>query len=263
MELKKTIAVSVLFLVLVFQMFTAAALTSYEAKQNWFDARAISREKQEEHRDAKIEYAANPNPENKQDVIDTGKEVLHAALNEVEAWLIWRNLEVEENPEIPSNLKEDIQEDVDRNLRVIEDLRDDVDGIETRLDLGIVFLQMIGKYIELVTDVARNSGKVWVHVGNTLLDRAEDYETKLREAAEEMLNNEEILEKLDLAQEDLDEARENVDSAEQSYLQVVLPGTPLQKFQEGNNYMRTAKSNLISAHNNLNQAYRLIVWGGQ
>ena len=49
-------------------------------------------------------------------------------------------------------------------------------AVETRLELGITFLQMIGKYVELLTDVARNAGMVWVHIGNTRADTIADYE---------------------------------------------------------------------------------------
>jgi len=75
-----------------------------------------------------------------------------------------------------------------------------------------------------------------------------------------MDNNADIIEKLDLARNDLDEARSNIDNAESSYEQVVLPGTPLIKFSEGNNYLRIARTNLLSGHNNLNQAYNLMLW---
>jgi hypothetical protein len=92
----------------------------------------------------------------------------------------------------------------------------------------------------LLTGVARDWGKILVHLGNTRLDNADDYESKLRAEAENMENNADIMEKLDIARDDLDEARSNVEKAESSYDQLVLPGTPLIKFAEGNNYMRTA-----------------------
>ena len=79
--------------------------------------------------------------------------------------------------------------------------------------------------------------------------------------AEKMEDNEDIIAKLDSAKDSLDEARSNVEKAEDSYEEVVLPGTPLIKFAEGNNYMRTARTNLLSAHSDLNQAYRMMVRG--
>ena len=77
-----------------------------------------------------------------------------------------------------------------------------------------------------------------------------------------MENNGEVLAKLDAAKSSLAEARSNVGKAEASYNQVVLPGTPLIKFAEGNGYMRVARTNLLSALASLQQAYDLMMRGG-
>ena len=55
-----------------------------------------------------------------------------------------------------------------------------------------------------------------------------------------------------------DQIESRLDEAEDAYAEVVLPGTPLIKFSEGNNNLRAARMNLIAAHKNLNQAYMLI-----
>lgn len=256
--MKKILTVFLLVCLVVLQSIAVSALTADQAKQEWRDAKQVSKEKQETHRDAKIEFAGDKSEENRQKVVDTGKDVLNAALDEVEAWLVWKELEAQENPDVPSDLKEDISDDVESNMAKIDDLREDVDGIDNQVELGLVFLKMIGKYAELLTDVARNSGKMWVHIGNTHLDIAEDIEAKLRTEAD---GNDAVIEKLDSAKDSLEEARSNVDKAEDSYLQVKLPGTPLIKFAEGNNYMRTARTNLLSAQSDLHQAYRLLLRG--
>lgn len=255
---KKLITIFIIGLILL-QPLTAYALTSSDAKQDWYDAKKASREAQEAHREAKIDWVADKTEENNQQVIETGKQALHAALDEAETWLIWRNLEVEENPEIPTELKENIQEDIDTNLAKIDELREDVDGVETRLELGLVFLKMIGKYLELIADVARNTGYLWVFIANTYADTVEEYEVKLREAADGISNNEEIMEKLNSALNDLEKARENIDNAEEEYNQIVIPGSPILKFANGNQYLRIAKNDLISAQASLKQAYRLMV----
>jgi len=253
----KKIIIMVVLLLLASPVY---ALTAGEAKQEWRDAKKESLAAQTEHRDAKIAFAGNKSEDNRQEVVDTGKEVLHAALDEVEAWLVWKNLEAEES-EITDDLKETIADDIETNLEKIEVLRTDVDGVTNQFELGIVFLKMVGKYVELLTDVARDAGMIWVQLGEDYLDRAEDYESKLRAEAENMDDNSEILEKLDNAKDDLEEARANVDKAEDSYEQVVLPGTPLIKFAEGNNYLRVARTNLLSAHAGLNQAYQMMLRG--
>ena len=219
---------------LMLQPLAVGALTSSDAKQLWYDAKLVSRDVQAEHRAAKITWAANKTDENNQKVIQTGKSVLHAALDEVEAWLIWRSLDVEENPEIPTDLKLSIQEDVQVNLAKLDSLRVEVDGVGTQFELAIVFFKMVGKYLELLADVARNTGIVWVHVANTYTDRVEEYEVQLREAAVTMSGNEAIIEALDLARIEIETARSNIEFAEDSYEQVVLPGTPLIKFSNGN-----------------------------
>ena len=258
---KRTGIVFILIALLLMQSIAVSALAESDAKQDWLDAKQVSHDKQQIHRDAKIEFAADKSEENRQAVVDTGKEALHAALNEVEAWLIWKDIEANENPDLPDDLKDTISEDVQTNLNKIDELRTDVDGVDNQLELGIVFLKMIGNYHELLTDVARDRGKILVHLGNTRLDTGDDYESKLRAEAGNMENNADIMKKLDIARDDLDEARSNVEKAESSYDQVVLPGTPLIKFAEGNNYMRTARTNLLSALSNLNQAYNMMLRG--
>jgi hypothetical protein len=238
------------------------ALTAADAKQDWLEAKQASLDAQVAHKEAKIDWAADKTDENNQRVIDTGKDSLHAALDEVEAWLVWKQLEVEENPSIPADLRTSIGDDVDANLAKIDGLRDDVDAIETRLDLGITFLRMVGEYLELLTDVARDSGFVWVHVAQTYADTADGYEEKLRSAAEGMPDNAAIIEKLDRARDDIDGAYENIENARDEYEQVVLPGKPLLRFSNGNNYLRIARGDLLSAHGSMNQAYALMVAQG-
>ena len=209
------IIVAVLILL---QIATVVALTSSEAKQNWYDLKDASRDAQADYTEAKVAHAADPSAENKAALVDAGKIVLHAALNEAEAWLIWKDLEVEDNPEIPSNLKEAIKADVETNLAKIDTLRTEVDAVDTPLELGIVFLKMVGSYFELVADVARNTGKVWVYLGNEYIDTIEEYEAMMRAAAEGMSDNAGIIEKLDNAKAEIETAQGNVDNAEENKL---------------------------------------------
>jgi len=258
-KMKKTI-IAVFVLLLLVQSVVVTALTASEAKQEWFAARDISKEVQEEYRAAKLTYAADQSDDNNQAVIDSGKELLNAALDEVEAWLNWKELEVKENPEVPENLKDEIEDDVQANLAKIDTLRNDVDNVQTRFELGVVFLKMIGKYTELLSDVARNSGKVWVYLAETHSEKIETYEAQLRESAN---GNDVVIEKLDLALSELESAKNNIENSERAYNLVKIPGTPLIKFSEGNNYLKIARTNMLSAHGYLNQAYSLILQGGE
>jgi len=260
--MKKLLIAFLLISLLLVQAVAVSALTANEAKDDWKDAKEDSLDAQALHQAAKTEYAGDQSEENEEVLIDTGKDVLHSALDEVEAWLIWKDLEAEENDDVPEDLKDAIQEDVADNLAVIEELREDVDDVDTQLELGLVFLKMIGKYFELLADVAQNSGLVWVHIGNTYADNVEDYEIGLREQAENLDDNEEIMGFLDEARDELDEARDNIDNAEEAYNEIETSGQPLVKFGEGNSYLRTARANLFSAHGNLESAYREMVSRG-
>lgn len=173
---------------LLMQPIASAVSDASEAKQEWLDAKQKSLDAQEAHLDAKVAWAADKTDENNQAVIDTGKDSLNAALDEAEAWLIWKDLEAQENSEIPDELKQSISDDVDENLQVIDELRTDVDSIENRLELGVVYLKIVGKYLELMTDVAKNSGYMWVHIANEKADTTEEFEAKIRDAAEGMDN---------------------------------------------------------------------------
>lgn len=257
--MQKKLLLICMFLLLILQPLAIAASNSMEAKQEWKDFKEISLEKRQANNEAKTAYQGNKSAENEQEVIDTGKEVLYAALDEAEAWLIWKNFEVEENDEMPDDLAHAIEADVETNLAKIDGLRAEVEDIDNRLELGVVTLRMVGKYFELLTDVSRNSGKVWVYIADKRADKLEEYEEKLRTAAEDIEDNTEILERLDTAKSEIAQARENIDAAEAAYENVQMPGTPLIKFAEGNKHLRDAKLNMLNAHTNLRQAFRVIL----
>ncbi|MBN1683286.1 hypothetical protein JW865_07020 [Candidatus Bathyarchaeota archaeon] len=258
-KIKKITPLIIIIGLLFSQPLNLKALSSSEAKQIWIQSKEVSRIAQQEHVQANIDWASNKTSENNLRVIDTGKYALHAALNEAEAWLIWVNLEVKENPEVPNDLKQTIEQDVNSNIAKINDLRAEVDEVDNRLELGIVFLKMVGKYLELVTNVAKNTGLVWVHTANTYADIIEEYEVEIREAGVNAQNKDEIIAQLDKTVQEISKARSNINLAETEYLQVTIPGNPILRFSNGNQYLRLARNNLLSAHSYLKQAYRLLV----
>ncbi len=227
-------------------------------KQDWLNAKKASQTAVENYKQAQLDYAADKTPENDQKVIDTAKEVLNAALDEAKAWLEWKDQDAQQNPEAPIEIKDNIHADVNKNLAKIDSLRTEVNAIKTRLNVGVVFLKMIGAYVELLTDVARNSGSMWIVLADNRIATAEKYEAKLRTAAEKIDDNSEIISKLDLAQSEIELAKDKVSLAETDYNQVVLPGTPLIKFNQGNNYLNQARTNLLNAQAQLVVAFNLI-----
>jgi len=254
--MKKTFLVLLITLLLLPGVLQAT--TSNQLKQDWLDAMKARIAADADHKEAKLDYASDKSDKNEQEVINTGKEVLNAALDEAQAWLEWKRLEAQENPNVPDNIQTNIETDVKTNLTKIKTLRTDVDNIDSQLTLGTTFLKMVKSYLELITDVARNSGSMWVSIGNDLIETAKTYEQKLRAAAEELPDSAEIINKLDVAKTELKTAQNKVDFAEAVYKQVKLPGTPLIKFSEGNNYLRQAKTNLLNAQQQLEHAFNLI-----
>ena len=106
------------------------------------------------------------------------------------------------------------------------------------------------------------TGNVWAHILTVRADTTEAFEQELRTAAEGISDNDAIIAKLDLARSDIESARTNISNAETEYDQVVIPGTPLVKFANGNSYLRIARGDLITAHGYLNQAYILLAQAG-
>ncbi|HII72290.1 TPA: hypothetical protein HA265_06050 [Candidatus Woesearchaeota archaeon] len=234
---------------------TVSAMSASEAKQDWLAAKQVSSEKQAQHREAKADFAADKSEGNRQKVVDTGKAVLDAALDEADAWLTWKDLEAEENPLVPEDIKQAIFDDVETNRAKIDALRDDVDAVKNQVELGLTWLKMVGKYFELLSDVMRNSGAMWVHVAQDRADTIGDFEQKLRAGT----SDPEVLSELDQAKAELKTAEDNIARAGESYKQVKIPGTPLIKFHEGNLNLQLAKTNMLAAHMHLNLAYAAMV----
>ena len=234
------------------------ALTQSEAKDAWIQAQKTRMDADAAYRQAQIDYQASKTPENEQKVVDTAKTVLSDALDEAQAWLDWKKLEADGDARVPSDIKQNIDSDVAKNLAKIDGFRTDVAGITNRAQVLVVFLKIVGGYVELVTDVARNSGSMWVYIGQQLSTKASDYEAKLRVAAADLPNNADIIAKLDSAQSEIDLANGKIEMAKAAYQKVTLPGTPLLKFAEGNEDLRGARLNLLNAEGQMEQALRLI-----
>ncbi|MFH1789960.1 MAG: hypothetical protein ABH832_02740 [bacterium] len=257
--MRKIIALWAIAIMLGMYILPAMAATEGEVKKEWFDARANRVSADSSYRQARVVYAMDRSVENDRKVVDAAKKTLLAVLDEAEAWLKWKNIEAKNNPEVPDSLKASIEQDVNSNLSKIMDLRKDVNNIKNRIDVGVVFINMIGSYTQLLTDVARNTGLVWVHLGQKRIDTSKNYEAKLRSAALKLSDNDEIIKKLDTAVEDIFLAQEKVNSSKKSYEAVNLPGMPFIKFAEGNNYLRGAKIDLINAQARMVESFNLII----
>ena len=231
-----------------------------DARQQWLEAKERTAELREEHNLAKSEYRQDKTPENEKKVVDTGKALLQAALDEAEAWLEWKKIEAEENPKVPSEIKESIASDVDANLAKIDSLRNDVDSVKNSLELGVTFLKMLKAHGELMVDVARNNGNMWIYIANDLVSKVEESEGKLRAAAEKA-DSKNALAKLDAAEQSIKRARENIDRADNMYDKVKLPGAPFINFNDGNVFLNAARTDLADAHRNMLDAFNILLRG--
>lgn len=252
--MKKILLTTLIISILLFQFISATSVL--DAKQNWLDSKQASLDAQQAYRDAKSNYLIDKTTANEQVMIDFGKDTLNAALDEVEAWLNWKKVETESNNEIPSDLEQTILEDIQSNMNKIDVLRIDVDGINTQFELGIVFLTMVGKYFELLSDVAKDNGLIWVYIAEQRVDTIETYEANLRTVAQ---GNNAVISKLDSAKLYINEAKIEIANAETSYNSVVYPGTPLIKFAEGNNHLRATRLKLINAVQEIKSAHGMLI----
>jgi len=254
----KKIFIALIVSLLFVQVIPVFAISTDGAWQDWKQAQQERIGTEVGYRTAYKAYNDNKTPGNEQEAVATGKDLLNAWLDEAQTWLIWKNQQAKENPDVPTQLKNDINSDVNKNLDKIEDLRGDVENVHT-LPQGVgVFIKMIASYGGLVVDVGRNTGAAWVVIGNKLLDTASDYEAKLRATAEDLDDNQQIISALDIAKSLLNSARSKVNQAEAVYKQVVTPGQPIIKFNEANGYLTQARQNLLSAQAQLFVAFNLI-----
>ncbi len=235
------------------------ALTSGEAKNDWNEAQKARITAELGYKQAQLDYQGDKTPENDQAVIDSAKKVLNTALDEAEAWIIWKRLEAQEDSRVPSDIKNNIENDVAKNLTKIDGYRAEVNAIQNRTQVLSVFLKMIGGYVELVTDVARNTGAMWAYIGNELSATVENFENQLRTSALKLPENTEIISKLDVAKSEVKTAKSKIELAKNAYESVKLPGTPLVKFAEGNEYIRQARTNLLNAQVQLQNVYNIII----
>jgi len=257
--MKKFIA----FALLLLCVGVVSAVTIGEARNSWLNAKEMSVAAAAEYFAAKTTYNTDPTEENKQEMTEDGKALLNAALDEAEAWLVWRDVVAQESDVISDELKADISTDVATNIAKISALRTEVDSVDTLLNLGVTYLKILGKYSELIADVAKNVGKSWCEEVGIIAGKLEDYESKLRAIADTLEENTDIIAQIDDAKSELSTARANLNSAKGRYNEIKYPGTPLLKFAEGNSNLNAAKANLLEAQIALTTANNLIAGRGE
>ena len=255
--MKKQLIIMFIFAILLLQVVAASP---GEAKSNWLELKDVSKEMKSAYKDAQKEFKNNKTDENKQILVDAGKDLLNAGLDEAEAWLLWKQIQVAEDPKAPEDLAQKIQEDITKNLDKIEGLRTKVDNVGNQLQLGLVFIEMVVEYRSLIADVSNNMGNAFIHKANEMLETANAMEEKLRELAE---GNEKAISYLDEAKADLESAQSHVGEADTNYDSIKVPGKPLVDFHQGNIHLREAKQDFVSAHQNMKKAYKELLKGGQ
>lgn len=255
----KTIVLSLIIGLLIGLLPAVALMQSQEqAKQKWQNALQSRQTAANKYQQDRGNYLSNRSPANEQKYINSAKKMFLAALDEAEAWLEWRKTADQANSEIPDNIKESIKNAVDANLAKIDPLRVEVREVTSQLEGQAVFLRMLSRWTELLADVARNTGYLWVYQVEQRIETTERYESQLREKVKYSPNKSDLINKLNLAKNEIASAKNNVSLANTAYNLVVMGGIPLipiTKFVEGNDYLRQAKLNLLNAHSQLEFVY--------
>jgi hypothetical protein len=254
---------TILTILTVFIWSGGAALAESGSREDWIAAEQARLAADAEYRQALLSYQTDKTPENEEALIEAAKKAMDSALDAADAWLVWKESEAESDSRVPESIKTNISNDVAKNRAKIETLRSDVSNVQTQLQAGLVFLKLVGSYVELLADVARNTGSMWVHIGEQWVTKTEGYEADLREAAEKLSDNSAIIAKLDVAKGELATAKSKVALAKTAYEKVRLPGTPFVKFAEGNAYLRQAQTNLLNAQAQLVGVFTLIGQGNK
>ena len=144
--MKKIIATLVLVTSMATNALPALAESQNELRQTWLNAKKIRLEADAAYRQAQLDYKKDKTLENDQRVIDAAKTVLNDALDEAEAWLKWKQLEADDNIDVPEGIKNNVDSDVEANLAKIDGFRADFAGIENRLQVIGVFIKIVGGY---------------------------------------------------------------------------------------------------------------------
>lgn len=248
------------FIAAALMLGPASALALESGSQSAYEeARSQTQQAGAVYTSAKTTYQSDRSAENSAAVVETGKDYLQMALDEAEAWLLWKNTEAQNNAYVSSGVKAQISSDVAKHVANIDNFRNEVDAVNNQVELAAVTVKMVGAYAEFLTDVARNTGAVWVSTGDAIVDKVEDYEARLRSAAEGLDNYNEIIAELDLAQAEIAECQSNINAAEESYQNVVINNKPAVNFSEGNQSLLAAKADMQQAHTHLEQALNLIL----
>lgn len=253
MNLKNSMKkLSILFILLVVFSSIAYADLNY-AKQKWIDDVVYHEKTKIEWQAAQKLVAESNTPENVQNVIDKAKISLNAGLDAAIAFFEFQKEKLT-GVDISENLKDIIRNDLDENIGVAESLKTDVGNIKTRLEVGLVTLKIVDKYLDLLVDVMRDSGLVFVEKADNRYDKLNNFRDKVESKIPEG-KEDDYKDLLDKVESNMNEAKSNIDGAEAKYKSIIQKQGSRIAFQEGNNLIRQSNQNMKLAFENL----RLIV----
>lgn len=243
--------ISIVFVLLV--VFSSMVFAHGDLKQEWIDAKAVHKEARDVWKEAQVLVNSVNTPENVRNVIDKAKISLNAGLDEAIAYFEFQKDKLLDS-DISDDLKVVIQADIDNNLGIANDLKNDVAGITTRLQIGIVTLKIVDKYLDLLVDIMRDTGLVFVEKGNNRHDKLDNFRDRIESniPADSKSDYQELLDKIE---NNMNEAKSNINSAEAKYKSITQKQGSGVAFREGNNLMRQSNQNMKLAFENL----RLIV----
>ena len=248
--MKKLFLIAVVLL--LFSSFAFADLES--ARLKWLEAKETHLGLQQEWRQAQLLVAANNTQENIENVIEKAKAALNAGLDEAIAFFEFHKEKLT-SADVSDELKATIESDLNKNIDVAEGLKDDVNAITTRAEVGVVSLKIIDAYLNLLVDVMRDTGLVFVEKANLRVEKLEEFRDTLQEKVD--IAPEDKKEDLDKLMESLnvhiDEAKSAIDSAEEAYNSITKKEGSRIAFEKGNTLIRQSRSHMVLAFQDIRQ----------
>jgi len=234
---------------IVILLFSAVVFASVEdARLKWLDAKEKSLELRQEWQEAQRLVAANNTPENTANVIEKAKASLNSGLDEAVAFFEFHKEKLT-NEDISSDLKSTIESDINKNIDIANGLKNDVDAIKTRAEVGIVSLNIIDAYLNLLVDIMRDSGLVYVEKANLRVGKLEEWRDKLNEkialAPED--KKAELNRLMDDLNKNLDYAKQEINDAETKYRSITKKEGSGIAFAEGNTLIMKSRSHMVLA----------------
>lgn len=253
--MKKILAIFAVFL-----LFSVVVLASIaDARQTWLEARETHIELQQEWREAQQLVARENTPENVENVVNKAKVSLNSGLDEAIAFFELQKEKLT-TADVSDDLKQTIESDLNKNIDAAEALKDDVNSIQTRVEVGITSLKILDAYLNLLVDVMRDSGFVYVEKARLRVEKLEQFRDMLQEKVNlaPESKKQELEGLMDDLNKNIQDAKDNIDEAEDNYKSITQKEGSRLKFQQGNTNIMQSRNEMLMAFQNIQQIVQVL-----